>query len=148
MLLEVEALDLRYGATHAVRGVSLSVAEGEIVAVLGANGAGKSSLMRAIAGAAAASGRIRLAGSDISRMPAARRVRAGLVLVPEGRQIFVSNDGSRRTCWSGPIPGATARSRAISRRCWNAFPTSPPAAASPPRCCRAANSRCWPSAGR
>ncbi|RMH52339.1 MAG: ABC transporter ATP-binding protein [Alphaproteobacteria bacterium] len=111
MLLEVEALDLRYGATHAVRGVSLSVAEGEIVAVLGANGAGKSSLMRAIAGAAAASGRIRLAGSDISRMPAARRVRAGLVLVPEGRQIFVS-----MTVEENLLVGAhTRRDRAVAR---------------------------------
>jgi branched-chain amino acid transport system ATP-binding protein len=90
MLLEVEGLDLRYGANHAVRGVSLTVAEGEIVTVLGANGAGKSSLLRAIAGATRATGRIRFRGRDISGWAASSRVRDGLVLVPEGRQIFVS----------------------------------------------------------
>jgi branched-chain amino acid transport system ATP-binding protein len=91
MLLEVEALDVRYGRTHAVRGVSLAVAAGEIVAVLGANGAGKSSLLKAIAGAVrAAAGRIRLDGEDITTLSAPQRVRRGLVLVPEGRQILVS----------------------------------------------------------
>lgn len=91
MLLEVEGLDLRYGATHAVRGVSLSVAEGEIVTVLGANGAGKSSLLKAIAGAEKPTGgSIRFAGRDVTGRAASQRVRDGLVLVPEGRQIFVS----------------------------------------------------------
>ncbi|MGI9487067.1 MAG: ATP-binding cassette domain-containing protein, partial [Geminicoccaceae bacterium] len=60
MLLEVDALNLRYGANHAVRDVSLNLAEGEIVTVLGANGAGKSSLLKGIIGAApSARGRIR-----------------------------------------------------------------------------------------
>ena len=91
MLLEVDRLDVRYGTNHAVRGVSLSVGEGEIVTVLGANGAGKSSLLRAIAGGTRASaGTIRFAGQDITGRGAAGRVRAGLMLVPEGRQIFVS----------------------------------------------------------
>lgn len=91
MLLEVDGLDLRYGATHAVKGVSLTVAEGEIVTVLGANGAGKSSLLKAIAGAVRpGDGTIRFDGQDITGRGAAARVRAGLMLVPEGRQIFVS----------------------------------------------------------
>ena len=91
MLLEVDGLDLRYGATHAVKGVSLNVAEGEIVTVLGANGAGKSSLLKAIAGAVRpGAGTIRFDGKDITGRGAAARVRAGLMLVPEGRQIFVS----------------------------------------------------------
>lgn len=91
MLLEVAGLDLRYGATHAVRGVSLTVAEGEIVTVLGANGAGKSSLLKAIAGAEKPTGgTIRFQGRDITGRAASQRVRDGLVLVPEGRQIFVS----------------------------------------------------------
>lgn len=91
MLLEVDGLDLRYGATHAVKGVSLNVAEGEIVTVLGANGAGKSSLLKAIAGAVRpGGGTIRFDGKDITGRGAAARVRAGLMLVPEGRQIFVS----------------------------------------------------------
>lgn len=91
MLLELEALDVRYGATHAVKGVSLTLDAGEIVTVLGANGAGKSSLLKCLAGAVKpAGGRIQLGGQDITGRGAAARVKAGLMLVPEGRQIFVS----------------------------------------------------------
>ena len=91
MLLEVVGLDLRYGRNRAVKNVDLSVDQGEIVTVLGANGAGKSSLLKAIAGAETpAGGRILFGGEDISGWPAPRRVRAGIVLVPEGRQILIS----------------------------------------------------------
>jgi branched-chain amino acid transport system ATP-binding protein len=91
MLLDVTELDVRYGRTHAVRGVSLHVAAGEIVTVLGANGAGKSSLLKAIAGAVRpAAGRVTLDGADVTALGAPERVRRGLVLVPEGRQILVS----------------------------------------------------------
>jgi len=90
MPLEVEDLNVRYGRVHAVRGASLAVADGEIVAVLGANGAGKSSLLKAILGLVpSASGRVRLAGADVTGWPPARRVARGLVLVPEGRRILV-----------------------------------------------------------
>jgi branched-chain amino acid transport system ATP-binding protein len=90
-LVSVENLDVRYGRTHAVRGLSLTLDEREVVTVLGANGAGKSSLLRAIQGTTpAAAGRVRYKGEDITRWSAPRRVAAGLVLVPEGRQIFVS----------------------------------------------------------
>jgi branched-chain amino acid transport system ATP-binding protein len=91
MLLEVDALEVRYGRTHAVRGVSLGVGGAEVVTVLGANGAGKSSLLKAIAGAVKpAAGRIFLDGKDITALSAPERVKRGLVLVPEGRQILVS----------------------------------------------------------
>jgi branched-chain amino acid transport system ATP-binding protein len=91
MLLAVENLEVRYGRTRAVRDLSLTVDAGEIVTVLGANGAGKSSLLRAIQGMVpAAGGRVRYRDADISRWSTPRRVAAGLVLVPEGRQIFVS----------------------------------------------------------
>jgi len=91
MLLDVAELDVRYGRTHAVRGVTLHVAAGEIVTVLGANGAGKSSLLKAIAGAVRpAAGRVMLDGADVTALGAPARVRRGLVLVPEGRQILVS----------------------------------------------------------
>jgi branched-chain amino acid transport system ATP-binding protein len=90
-LLAVEALEVRYGRTRAVQGVSLTLDAGEIVTVLGANGAGKSSLLRAIQGTVApVGGRVRYRGNDITRWSAPRRVGSGLVLVPEGRQIFVS----------------------------------------------------------
>ena len=90
MLLETRKLDVRYGTTHAVKGVDMTVAQGEIVAVLGANGAGKSSFLRAIAGAVRSEGEILLDGQQVGRQGAAWRVRNGLVLSPEGRQIFVS----------------------------------------------------------
>lgn len=91
MLLEVSGLDVRYGRNHAVKAMDLTLDEGEIVTVLGANGAGKSSLLKAIQGTVKpADGRIRFDGSDVTGWSAPRRVRKGLVLVPEGRQIFVS----------------------------------------------------------
>ena len=91
MLLDVADLEVRYGRTHAVRGVSLGVAAGEVVTVLGANGAGKSSLLKALAGAVRpAAGRVWLDGQDVTTLSAPERVRRGLVLVPEGRQILVS----------------------------------------------------------
>ena len=91
MLLEVDALDVRYGRTRAVRGVSLGVNAAEIVTVLGANGAGKSTLLKAIQGTVRpAAGRVILDGADITTLSAPDRLRRGLVLVPEGRQILVS----------------------------------------------------------
>jgi branched-chain amino acid transport system ATP-binding protein len=91
MRLEVNDLHVRYGRVHAVRGVSLSVEEGEVVAVLGANGAGKSSLLKALMGLEpAAEGRITLDGVDMTRWPTSRRVRQHLALVPEGRRIVTS----------------------------------------------------------
>ncbi len=91
MLLEAKDLNVRYGRNHAVKRISLSVGEGEIVTVLGANGAGKSSLLKAIQGTATASAEtLRFRGEDIASRSAQKRVRSGLVMVPEGRQIFVS----------------------------------------------------------
>src|SRR5947207_795595 len=91
MRLEVNDLHVRYGRVHAVRGVSLTVEEGEVVAVLGANGAGKSSLLKALMGLEPASeGRVTLDDADITRWPTSRRVREHLALVPEGRRIVTS----------------------------------------------------------
>jgi branched-chain amino acid transport system ATP-binding protein len=91
MLLDVADLEVRYGRTQAVRGVTLHVAAGEIVTVLGANGAGKSSLLKAIAGAVLpAAGRVLFDGTDVTGLGAPAHVARGLVLVPEGRQILVS----------------------------------------------------------
>ncbi|MBU6187878.1 MAG: ABC transporter ATP-binding protein [Betaproteobacteria bacterium] len=91
MLLEVRALDVTYGTTRAVRGLDLTVEAGEIVTVLGANGAGKSSLLRAVQGLVRpANGAILFNGDSVAGSSAASRVSRGLVLVPEGRQIFTS----------------------------------------------------------
>ena len=88
-MLEVRDLDVNYGRIRALQGVSLDVAEGEIVALIGANGAGKSSTMNAISGVVrAAAGEVRLDGQDLLGLPAHRIVGRGVVQVPEGRLIF------------------------------------------------------------
>jgi branched-chain amino acid transport system ATP-binding protein len=88
-LLEVESLEVRYGAVPAVRGASLTVARGEIVGLVGPNGAGKSTLLLAIMGVVpTAKGTIRYEGRSIVGTRTERIVRSGIALVPEGRQIF------------------------------------------------------------
>ena len=89
MLLEIEGLNSHYGRIHALKSASLSVREGELVALVGANGAGKTPLLRTLSGVhPASSGRITFDGCDITRMKASRRVAEGVVQVPEGRQLF------------------------------------------------------------
>ncbi|MBS1167243.1 MAG: livF 2 [Proteobacteria bacterium] len=88
-MLNVEAVDLHYGAAQALRKVSLSATAGHVTAVLGRNGVGKTSLMRAIAGLQSIShGAIRLDGDDLVRLSPYERVRRGVALVPQGREIF------------------------------------------------------------
>ncbi len=88
-LLAVDRLAVHYGGIRAVREVTLEVAQGETVCVIGANGAGKSTMLRALVGLApAAAGTVRYAGTDITRLPVHERARLGLSLVPEGRGIF------------------------------------------------------------
>ncbi len=88
-MLEIEGMIVRYGEVTALRSVSLDVARGEVVTVLGANGAGKSSMLNAIAGLVpAAAGRIAMGGDDITGLRAEARQRRGLALVPEGRRVF------------------------------------------------------------
>jgi branched-chain amino acid transport system ATP-binding protein len=89
-MLAVEDLTVGYGAVTALSGVRLAVPEGGITAVLGANGAGKSSLLRTINGLVRPrAGRITLAGQDITRTPVEEVVRRGLAHVPEGRGVIV-----------------------------------------------------------
>lgn len=88
-LLEISDLTCRYGRIEALHGVSLRVGAGELVALVGANGAGKTTMLRTISGVQpAAGGRIRFDGQDITKMRADARVRAGIAQVPEGRQVF------------------------------------------------------------
>ena len=87
-LLSVENLSVAYGAgAPAVSSVSFTVGHGAVVALLGANGAGKSSIMKAVSGLTPATGKIRFLGEDMVSSPARRRVAKGIVYVPEGREI-------------------------------------------------------------
>jgi len=88
-MLEVNELHVRYGAVQAVRGVSFSVAEGELVTLLGANGAGKSSSIMCVAGAVkAVSGKIALEGKDVTNASPEAMLRRGVATVPETRDVF------------------------------------------------------------
>ena len=88
-MLSVEAIDLYYGASHALRRVSLTAKKGEVTCILGRNGVGKTSLLRAIFGLQPIrGGRITWEGQVLNDIPPHQRARAGLALVPQGREIF------------------------------------------------------------
>lgn len=101
-MLEVQGLQVRYGPITAVRSCNLTAPAGTITAILGANGAGKSSLMKAISGLAPASaGTIRVNGVDVTGMPPHERARLGISHVMEGRRIFhrMSVEENLRLAW-------------------------------------------------
>ena len=88
-ILEVQGLEVNYGLIKAIKGVSFEVNEGEIVALIGANGAGKTTIMHAINGLLPkAAGKVTLFGNDITSTPAHKLVYQGMAQVPEGRRIF------------------------------------------------------------
>jgi branched-chain amino acid transport system ATP-binding protein len=88
-LLEVQDIHTFYGAIQALRGVSLQVEEGEVVTIIGSNGAGKSTTLRSISGLTPArTGRVVFEGQDITRLPAHEIVSCGIALSPEGRHCF------------------------------------------------------------
>ena len=89
MLLEVEDLHVFYGRIEAIKGISFTVEEGEIVTLIGANGAGKSTTLKSISGVRnVTQGRIMFDGQDITKMPAHKRTEIGICQSPEGRGIF------------------------------------------------------------
>src|SRR4051812_30884051 len=88
-LLEVSDIRARYGAIEALSGISLTVDDGEVVTLIGSNGAGKPTTLRAISGLTPASaGTVRFAGNEITREPPQHIVRRGIALAPEGRHVF------------------------------------------------------------
>jgi branched-chain amino acid transport system ATP-binding protein len=87
-LLEVKGLEVRYGGIRAVRGIDLAVGEGELVCLIGANGAGKTSALKAICGLHARGGSVTYAGQALEGLPVFELPRRGLVMVPEGRGVF------------------------------------------------------------
>ena len=88
-LLSVEEVALAYGEVAACRGLSFEVRQGEIVTLIGSNGAGKSTTLRGVAGVLLPrKGKITFDGADVTRMPSHRRALSGIALVPEGRRVF------------------------------------------------------------
>ena len=88
-MLEIKDLNVYYGMIHAIKGVSFEVNEGEVIALIGANGAGKTTILHTISGLIAPkSGQILFEGRDITKVPAHRIVSLGMAQVPEGRRVF------------------------------------------------------------
>ncbi len=88
-MLEIKDLHVHYGAIHALKGISLTVGDGELVSLIGANGAGKTTALHTISGLlAASSGSVTLDGQDLQKVPANTIIGLGLAHVPEGRHVF------------------------------------------------------------
>ena len=122
-LLEIEALDLYYGDAQALSEVSLSVDEGRIVAIVGANGAGKSSLIRSIAGIEKPrGGRIRFKGKDIAGLESYTTCNLGIGQVAEGRQIFPTLSVLENLEMGGLLPRARAKSKQAMEEVFSMFP--------------------------
>jgi branched-chain amino acid transport system ATP-binding protein len=118
MLLEVKGLEVRYGGILAVKGIDLAVAEGELVCLIGANGAGKSSTLKAICRLIPSSARtLTYAGDELSKARVHELPRRGLVMVPEGRGIF-----PQLTVHENLVMGAYARGRADPEAQYATFP--------------------------
>jgi branched-chain amino acid transport system ATP-binding protein len=121
-LLELDRLDVRYGGVHAVQELSITVCPGETVVLIGANGAGKSSVMNAVMGLVpAAGGRIRYDGADITRASSPRRARAGIRISPEGRRVFAHLSIEDNILSGGYTLDRARRTEALSRM-YETFP--------------------------
>jgi branched-chain amino acid transport system ATP-binding protein len=116
-MLRIDSLHVFYGAIHAVRGVSVEVGPSEIVTLIGANGAGKSTILRTISGLhRPRSGSILLDGADLTRMEPDAIVRAGVCHVPEGRRIFANLTVAENLELGGyTLPGHLERRQAMER---------------------------------
>jgi branched-chain amino acid transport system ATP-binding protein len=116
-MLRIDSLHVFYGAIHAVRGVSVEVGPSEIVTLIGANGAGKSTILRTISGLhRPRSGSILLDGADLTRMEPDAIVRAGVCHVPEGRRIFANLTVAENLDLGGyTLPGHLERRQAMER---------------------------------
>ncbi len=122
-MLETQALVITYGPFLALDGVDVTVGDGEIVGIIGANGAGKSSLVRAIAGLVpAASGRVIFKGRALDGEPPHQRNRMGIALVPEGRGLFARMSVEENLMMGGyPLP-TRKRMADNMQRCFDLFP--------------------------
>jgi len=123
MSLQVTNLDLYYGDAQALSDVSISVGAGQLVAIVGANGAGKSSLIRTIAGIEKPrTGRIVFAGRDIAGLESFRICNLGIGQVAEGRQVFPTMTVQENLEMGAMLPRARSAARATIRRVFEMFP--------------------------
>jgi branched-chain amino acid transport system ATP-binding protein len=122
-LLEVKNLDLFYGEAQALAGVSLELSHGEVVSIIGSNGAGKSSLIHTIAGLERAhAGEIRFIGRNISGLEPHEICNLGLGHIPEGRQIFPSLTTMENLALGAMLPRARAQAKQITSEVFTLFP--------------------------
>ena len=123
MILEIDNLDLYYGDAQALDGVSLSAEEGELIAIVGANGAGKTSLIRTIAGMLTPrAGSIRFRGNEIAGLPSHRVCNLGIGQVAEGRQIFPSLTVEENLQVGAMLPRARAQEHEGFAHVYKMFP--------------------------
>jgi branched-chain amino acid transport system ATP-binding protein len=122
MLLQIADLRASYGAAPVLFDVSLAVNEGEIVALVGSNGAGKTTLLRAISRMMAAQGRITFAGRDVMELSPEQVFAAGLVQVPEGRQLFPRMSVEENLRMGAFLRRDTAKIEASFQRVYGIFP--------------------------
>jgi branched-chain amino acid transport system ATP-binding protein len=122
-ILEVEGLHTYYGSIHALKGISLSVDEGEIVTLIGSNGAGKTTTLNTISGIVRArSGTVRLAGEDVTHDSPHSIVMRGVVQVPEGRRMFARLTVDENLKMGGYTVKVQAEIRAGIDRAYQMFP--------------------------
>lgn len=122
-LLEIEDLHTYYGNIHALKGISLTVDEGEIVTLIGANGAGKSTTLKTVSGLLAPrQGHIRFQGKDITGMQAHNVTGLGLVQVPEGRRVFAQLTVMENLEMGAYLSNNTAEQRTDMERIFKLFP--------------------------
>ena len=143
-LLRIEDLKVNYGGIEAVKGISLSVKQGEIVTLIGANGAGKSTVLNTVSGLLhPRSGSVAFEEKDLKGIAPHKIVEHGLAQVPEGRRVFLQMTVEENlemgafTQPNSPSPPAWRTCTSGSPACWSAASRSPEP-------CPVVSSRCWP----